>query len=343
MSFLKASQRSGVKCDLHSSGWARIVGRAAEDVRAQVHDLAQLDATAQRGILGVGDRRALVEPVVLQLGEVLGADVVVVRVPPVLIVAEVERTEVPVGAERQHAEEHQQAIAQLLLLVRPALAGEVQAPAEQRAARHRQDHLEPGAGLVLPPVEVVPGARHDRRLGRVDGAHRGRERRRHLAIGRELGDRVEPVALPLSDAQVTRHRRCDLQSAAAQAVPTVRRVLDLDQDLEALAVERPEDLVGVVGVRLQVDGGHGRGLAKVVGQRAGARLQHRRGGRVPLRALGGHRAVGHQVGVRPQVLPLPRLAPRQQVARAAPGAALQGPLGARDADAHQGYDRKQHP
>ena len=289
-------------------------------VGAQVHDLAQLDPALQPRLLGVGHGDALVEAVVRQLFEVLRADVVVERVPHMDVVPEVEAEEVPVGAERQHADHHQQPIAQLALPVGAPLLGQPDPPADERHRRQRQAHLEPRAGVVLPPGELPEPRLDDDRRRRVGDVQLGRERRRRAAVGLKLGDRVGPVADRLADLEEAHRRRVDGGGPRAEAVPLRGDdVVDLDQKLERLRLVHvgAEDLVGVVGVGLEQERRDRTDRPEVVGQRPGGRLEDHADRRVPLRPLGRGRVVRRQVEIAADVLaPDGDLAREQVVGRA---------------------------
>ena len=84
-------------------------------------------------------------------------------------------------------------------------------------------------------------------------------------------------------------------------------VLDLDHQLVAPggAIQRAINLVGVVGVGLQVETSDGRGLAEVVGDGRSPRVQDNAHRRIPLRTLGRHRTVRDQSRVTADILHLP--------------------------------------
>ncbi len=323
---MNSSQRCGVKFCLQRLGMLQQRLAGLQGVGAQVGQLAQLHPPAQVGaLLGVGDGDALVQPVVGQLLEVLGADVVVGPLPVVGEVAEVEGAEVDVSRAGDHPQHRQRPIAQPLVGVGAPLALQLHAPGQQPQTEQRQEQLDPDRGLVVP---VGPQGLGSDRRRRLLHPHLAGDGRGQLAEGLHLGDRIEAVALPLAEAQVADQHPAQRHLAAAQAVHPLGR-LDPAQVLVAVAVDRAPDGVVVVGVALHPQGPHRHHLTEVPGQHRGAGLEHGRQRGVPDRALVGHHAVGRPVDpAAADVRPVHRALARQQVAGRA--GAARGDRRARD-------------
>ena len=248
-------------------------------------------------------------------------------------VGEVEGAEIEVGEEGQHAHHPQDRVAHLrpreelshaescaavragvgrrrLLARRLARTAHLAVPPQKDKPKAGQDKLPHDAGVVVPVVEQLLG-RH-RGDWRVHDFHRGRERRWHLAVGRDFRNGVEAVANALAELYVARDHAAHVEHAHAQAV--VGHGIDLAEDLVVLAVDRPPDGIRVVGVGLNGERANGRDLAKIPGHGRRSGVEDDRGSGIPHRAFGGDRLVGEQAQVAPHVLPCHGLLVGQQVA-----------------------------
>ena len=236
------------------------IGRRDEHVRAQVADLAALGVRPARGERGlglarlarrVGDGGAVVETVVGELAEVLRPEVIVESVPAVDERAEVEGAEVEVGEGREQA----QAGEEPAMAGRPAGVAGASGWVLRAAPPGAEEQGEPEEGeRQLPPaargVVPSPGAALRRPGGRgVDHLQLRLPPSGLGAEGLDFGDRGAAVAARAADAEVADRRGRDAQRARPQAVLSVEP-RDLAEPVEADAVSRAFDEIGVVGVRL---------------------------------------------------------------------------------------------
>ena len=286
------------------------VGRGLHHVGAQVHHLAQLDPAAQVRLFGIGGGHTFVQAFVVQLFEVFRADVIVERVPAVHEVGEVPEPKIEESQKGHHPRHPDDNSAQAELEVGHAQPGEATLPPQEHRAQHGEDHLPTSAGVVVPVVEVGLGSGGG---GRVHHFHLGRKWGGRLAVGGDLGDRVEAVAFALAHAQEARGHAAHIKGTHAQPVPGGR--VDLPHHFVFLAVERSPDVVGVVGVGLDGEMAHAHHLAQIPGHDRGAGFKDGGQGCVPHRAFGRQGLVGEQAEVALDLLPLHGRLASQQVAR----------------------------
>ena len=142
MSFLKDSHRCRAERLLAPLGVGDDLVGANDEVVAEIGE-RPAEQLVFPAALEVDHRGAFVQLVVAELGEVLRAHDVVVGVPHVHEVPEVQVAEVEVAKKRRQADHQQQAIAEDQSLAGSALLGQLVAPTEHRHRDASEAELHP--------------------------------------------------------------------------------------------------------------------------------------------------------------------------------------------------------